>query len=226
MAGKRKQPVIGITPSFDEASKLPLSKETVYLRRTYTKILESVGAIPLILNAEMPLEYIMSLCDGIVISGGEDIDPELYGARETIFPKEPRDRAEWEFQLLRLCEKQHTPVLGVCYGMQLLAVYNGGALHQDIQTEIPNCVNHNRTNHEITFLEDFLGFSEGTTHTVESRHHQAVSMLPQNFRIAATAPDGVIEAMAGEGCWGIQWHPESDETGIHIYRAFVEHCMQ
>ena len=110
--------------------------------------------------------------------------------------------------------------------MQLLAVYNGGALHQDLETEVPNSINHNKTIHEVVFQEPFLGFRVNSRHSVESRHHQAVSLLPDNFRVCATAPDGIIEAIAGEHCYGIQWHPESDETGVHIYRAFVEYCQK
>ena len=62
-------------------------------------------------------------------------------------------------------------------------------------------------------------------HEINSRHHQAVDQLAEGFQIAAVAPDGVIEAIEGHGHFGIQWHPESDATGAHIYRAFVEHCM-
>ncbi len=227
MSGSYKnKPVIGITPAFDEAIKLPQSEKTLYLRRTYTSVLESVGAIPLILNPEMQLEYITQLCDGIVISGGEDLQPQYYNGPENLYIGEPKERTEWEFALLKLCEKQQKPVLGICYGMQLLAVYNGGVLHQDIETEVPNSINHNITRHEIIFKENFLGFSQSQRHVVESRHHQAVSLLPDNFRVCATAPDGIIEAIAGDNCFGLQWHPESDETGVHIYRAFVEYCVQ
>ncbi len=226
MSKTKRRPVIGITPAFDEAAKIPQSKETLYLRREYTKILESVGAIPLILNAEMPLEYVMQQCEGIIFSGGEDINPSFNNAPETLFPKEPIDRTRWEYKLIELCERQRKPMLGICYGMQLLAVKYGGVLHQDIQTEVPNSLNHNKTIHPISFSEDFLGLRAGSRYDIASRHHQSVSLPPADTRIAATAPDGIIEALAGDGWWGIQWHPESDETGIHIYRAFVERCMQ
>lgn len=222
----KNKPVIGITPAFDEAMKIQESQKTLYLRRTYTTVLESVGAIPVILNPDMPLEYIVELCDGIVISGGEDVDPAYNLGREFLHLKEPKERTDWEFSLLKLCEKQQTPVLGICYGMQILVLYNGGALHQDIETEVPNSINHNITTHDVVFHEPFLGFAEKQRHSVESRHHQAVSLLPDNFRVCASAPDGIIEAIAGNNCYGIQWHPESDETGIHIYRAFVEQCQK
>jgi len=110
--------------------------------------------------------------------------------------------------------------------MQILVLYNGGVLHQDIETEVPNSINHNITTHDIVFHESFLGFKAKQRHSVESRHHQAVSLLPDNFRVCATAPDGIIEAIAGDNCFGLQWHPESDETGVHIYRAFVEYCQK
>ena len=92
MSGSYKnKPVIGITPGFDEAIKLPQSEKTLYLRRTYTAILESVGAIPVILNPEMPLDYVMQLCDGIVISGGEDLQPEYYNGPDNLYINEPKE---------------------------------------------------------------------------------------------------------------------------------------
>ncbi len=105
MSNIHRKPVIGITPAFDEAVKIQQSKETLYLRRTYTRILESVGAIPLILNPDMPLEYIVEQCDGIVISGGEDVDPAYNLGREFLHLKEPKERTDWEFALLKLCQK-------------------------------------------------------------------------------------------------------------------------
>ena len=220
-------PVIGISPAFDLATKLPDSKATHYLRREYTELLAEVGAIPLIINMDMPISAILSLCDGIVISGGEDLDCELYG--ETLLPSigakyEPRIRSDWEYELIKSCDSVGMPILGICYGMQLLNAYYGGTLYQDISQEVPDAIDHRITTHDITFLDDFLGYKQGDVRPIASRHHQAVDELGEGFAITAQAPDGVIEAIANGRHYGMQWHPESDITGIHVYRAFVERC--
>lgn len=218
--------MIGIVPCLDEGYRLPQSSASMYVRRDYSRAIASVGATPVLLNPDMSLDFIMELCDGIVISGGEDIDPGLYGGAPNLYPKEPRERTLWEFELLKKCDEKDVSVLGVCYGMQLLAVHYGGALHQDIETEVPECINHNKTMHEVHFTEDFLGYDAGHKAVVNSRHHQAVASLPDGFVVCAEASDGVIEAMKGRGHYGVQWHSEADETSRHIYHAFVEHCQK
>jgi len=207
-------------------------REGYLLRRVYTEVLASVGATPLVLNVDMTVDEVLGLCDGIVLSGGEDIYPKLYGGKSLINPEEPRVRTNWEIKLLQACRKRDVPVLGICYGMQLLAVTFGGSLHQDIATEIPDAITHyepvhNRSvKHKVTFSEDFLGFTAGERPWIASRHHQAVSRLPDGFRTTAIARDGVIEAMQCGNMYGIQWHPESDETGVEVYRSFVERCLK
>lgn len=223
-----KTPVIGIAPGIDLGAKLPQSASTHYIRRTYTEVLASVGAIPLLLNIDMPLGAIMSLCDGIVISGGEDIESELYGQKLLDVPgtfREPRIRSEWEFELIEACDLVGMPILGICYGMQLLNIYYGGSLYQDIGVQRPGSIEHKLTTHDVTFNDDFLGIKSGRVRPIASRHHQAIDRLAVGFSIYAEAPDGIIEAISNGRHYGMQWHPESDETGAHVYRAFVERCM-
>lgn len=223
-----KRPVIGITPALDEGQKLPDSDSTHYLRRTYTEVLASVGAVPLILNIDMDIEDVLSMCDGIVISGGEDIDPSAYDEAllDTIgATREPLARLEWERQLIEASDKVGIPILGICYGMQLLNVHYGGTLYQDIATELPDAIEHRLTEHEVTFRQDFLGYRDGDTRRIASRHHQAVDRIADGFEVSALAPDGLVEAFRSQRHYGMQWHPESDETGVHVYRAFVEQCM-
>lgn len=223
-----KQPVIGVIPALDEAQKLPHSRSTHYLRRTYTQVLSEVGAVPLILNIDMPIQSVLELCDGIVISGGEDIDPSMYGEAPLKVPgklREPVERAIWERKLIDACDTTGMPILGICYGMQLLNIHYGGTLYQDIPLEIPESISHELAHHDVEFTRDFLGYGAGDVRDVESRHHQAVHDLAPGFEVCAVAPDGVIEAIKNERHFGMQWHPESDLTGIHVYRAFVEQCV-
>ncbi len=221
----RSKPVIGVTPAFDEGVKLPASQASFYLRREYTNRLASVGAVPVILTPDMHLSEITELCDGIVISGGEDIPAEVYGGEALLTVPEPLERIMWERLLIDRCAEHSIPVLGVCYGMQLLALHFGGALYQDITNEVSGSANHVLTMHDVSVTEDFLGIAQGTVLSVASRHHQAVAVMPDKFKLCARAPDGVIEAMSNGNFYGVQWHPESDDSGNQLYAAFVERCI-
>lgn len=226
---KKRSPVIGIVPSFDDGQLFsPYSTiERQYIRREYSYMLAQIGAIPLILNPDMQLSAITEMCNGIVISGGADIQPRLYGQKRlsVVQRVEPMKRFRWETKVIQACDTAGMHILGICYGMQRLNVHYGGTLLQDIPTMIPDNVGHDNQMHDVTFHQDFLGMRHLGVHSINSRHHQAIDQLASGFEICATASDGIIEAIRGHGHYGMQWHPESDETGAHVYRAFVEKCM-
>lgn len=221
------QPVIGIVPSFDEGNNIPAGGDVkrVYIRHEYMQQLAAVGAVPVILHPDMTTEAITDLCDGIVISGGEDIEPHFYGEMPLASTRfnEPKARFVWEMELIEACDNVGIPILGICYGLQRLNVHYGGTLIQDIPTDVPDNIGHDVTLHDVTFNKEFLTMSG--TKTIASRHHQAIDKLAEGLEIAATAPDGIIEAIQGYGHFGMQWHPESDSTGLHVYKAFVDHCF-
>ncbi len=228
---QKKKPIIGIVPSFDEGLRIPAGGGTIkrlYMRHEYTYMLAQVGAVPLILNPDMQLDEITNLCDGIVLSGGEDINPKYYSQPELSQPRqrymEPGSRFDWEIKLIGACDEAELPILGICYGHQRLNVHYGGTLFQDIHTLRPENIGHDQTEHEIQIFGEFLNMTG--THTVSSRHHQAIDRLAPGFEVSAVAPDGIVEAITGHGHFGMQWHPESDETGAHVYRAFIEHCTR
>ena len=223
---KDRLPVIGIVPSFDEGNNIPAGDEVkrIYIRHEYMNRLALAGAVPLILHPDMSIETISDMCDGIVISGGEDIEPHFYGAEPLASTRfnEPKSRFTWEMELIEACDATKTPILGICYGLQRLNVHYGGTLIQDIPSYVEDNIGHDNTEHPVDFTGEFLGM-EGR-HVVASRHHQAIDRLADDFEVVAKAPDGVIEAIAGRGHYGMQWHPESDMTGLHVYQAFVGHC--
>jgi len=243
MSGSLTQPVIGIVPSFDEGMNIPAGGDVkrIYIRHEYMRNLHEAGAVPIVLHPDMSFESIVQLCDGIVISGGGDISPETYGQEplpDAMFTQvernhevlsiirfeEPASRFEWEKKLIDVCDEAKLPILGICYGMQRLNVHYGGTLLQDIPIQRPGNVGHDVTEHDIEFNGTFLGM-EGS-HMVASRHHQAVDVLAEGFEVKASAADGIIEAIEGHGHFGMQWHPESDATGLHTYRRFVEICSK
>lgn len=225
---KSPLPVIGIVPGFDvNGHFVPHDgAERQYIRRDYTRMIAAVGAVPIVLNPDMPLAHVMQLCDGLVISGGEDISPNRYHQKglKSSHIIEPYKRFTWEKKLIAACEAFDKPILWICYGMQRLNVHYGGTLIQDIQTLMPDNIGHYNTEHSVRFTTEFLGLKRLGVHQVNSRHHQAIDQLAEGFTVVAEAPDGIVEAIKGHGHYGMQWHPESDSTGAHVYRAFVEQC--
>jgi putative glutamine amidotransferase len=229
MGNKQNKPVIGITPSFDTGDHFPdTGVRRMFLRQEYFEMVVAVGAFPLVLDPAMSLDDVMSQCDGIIISGGENIHPTFYGTEllEGLGFIEPAERYVWEANIIAACDESTIPILGVCYGMQRLNTHYGGTLIQDIDRYQPENVGHWQTTHSISFTREFLGMKEKGVHDINSRHHQAIERLADGFQVCATAPDGIIEAIEGHGHYGMQWHPESDETGAHVYRAFVEECLR
>lgn len=222
-----KSPIIGITVSLDHGQKIRAGHDYLYIRRAYSQAIQKAGGLPILLSPEIAPEAVVEICDGIVISGGDDIPPELYGEalREGICLESP-ERLDWERRLLDVFRQTEKPLLGVCYGMQLMNVHFGGSLYQDIYKSNQEALNHGDSDkaafHEIQILEDSLLFSAlGAKAVVASRHHQAVSKVAPNFTVVAHSPDNIIEAIESGNLIGVEWHPEADATGAAIYSMFV-----
>lgn len=222
------RPIIGITVSIDHGERLRAGHDYLYVKRAYAQAVARAGGHPILVSPELDPSAVAGLCDGLVISGGDDIPPELYGERPVAEMRpESRERTGWERQLLDGFAQGVTPLLGVCYGMQLINVHFGGTLVQDIATANSSAFDHGgggrATAHEIKIGDDsFLRPLFGESVTVCSTHHQAVARLAPGFRVAATAADGVIEAIERDHLLAVEWHPEADQTGAAIYRLLVE----
>jgi putative glutamine amidotransferase len=175
--------------------------------------------------------------DGVVIGGGDDVDPVRYGRNilEGANVEIDHGRDAVDFSVFEEAWRSHVPVLGICRGLQVVNVARGGTLVQDLPLERPSEVAHsrpkeeNRRDHPVTVepgtrLARIAGRSEID---VNSRHHQAIERSADGFVVAATAPDGVIEAIeAKDGRWlvAVQWHPENltdDAVSQRLFREFV-----
>lgn len=166
---------------------------------------------------------------GILIPGGRDLPPSWYG-EETACAIAAEDpcRSSFERDLILEAHMAKKPVLGICYGMQLMNVVLGGTLYQDIAAQAgPEALEHREGFHEISLgVNPYLPRG---TFRVNSSHHQAVRTVGRGLTVIAAAPDGIIEAVcAEEGPFflGVQWHPErlDDPLSNMIFSAFAEAC--
>lgn len=227
-----KQPIIGITVCFKPDGAIDFhGVEYLYSRREYSQAIKAAGAVPILLTPDMSPQMAAELCDGVVITGGYDIPAELYDEtrHESMIDVETMERVNWERALIDACDTTETPILGICYGMQLMNVHFGGSLYQDVPSQI-GAQNHAMgtppEDHRIIFSHDFLGYSLGDSTPSTPRHHQAIKKIANGWEVAAQTSDGVIEAIQNGRRFGAQWHPESDQTANRIYGPFVAFCKE
>ena len=170
-------------------------------------------------DVDTMVDWVLQHCDGLVITGGNfDIHPSLYGQEvDARIDRIDTGRTTLELALAKAAIQSDFPILGICGGMQAMAVAGGGTLYQDIRTQIPGAMEHEQTTsptdpwHPITIETGLIRKAFGCSILrVNSTHHQAVAN-PGCFEVTARAPDGVIEAIehpANRCCVGVQWHPE------------------
>ena len=227
-------PVIGISGNFRDG-------DCTLAQAYYMSVLEA-GGTPVVIPSydnEQALVSLLDTLDGIVLSGGADIDPE-YLREEPLdcVSVNPRRDAQ-ELLLVHLAVDRQIPVLGICRGIQVLTAALGGKLYQDIKTQHDRpCIEHSQTiarglpSHEVRLEKDSMlyGLFGKETLAVNSFHHQAVKEVPEGFRVTAMAPDGIIEGMestAFRPILGVQWHPEcfileNDRNMMPIFGWFID----
>lgn len=222
-----RRPVIGITAYYREKGG------QYYLPASYVKAVRQAGGLPLILPAgEEEPEALLELVDGVIFSGGGDIDVDFYGGEpHPTIRSVDRERDRFELALARLLYTQKMPVLGICRGQQLLAVASGGRLIPHLQDEVGEAVPHLDEGaitvpHPVELLADSrLAAILGTTALeVPSWHHQAARGEPPDWRVVGWSPDGIIEAMERpDHPWmiAVQWHPERAAEGSPHARLFA-----
>ncbi len=238
------RPVIGI-PCF-AAERAETLRPIYGNNQAYVRAVERAGGVPLLLP---PFEHPESLIivrerlDGLLLTGGGDLDPALYGEQpvpECGAPEPERDIAEMD--LTRWALDAGLPVLGVCRGLQLLNVACGGSLYQDLATQRPNARKHDMTAfprshlaHTIDIQPDsrLAAITGVTRHHVNSLHHQAISHVGLGLEITAWSEDGIAEAVELRDhpfALAVQYHPEelepTDEASQRLFAAFVQACRE
>jgi putative glutamine amidotransferase len=211
----------------------------------YKQAILHVGGDPRVVDSSMPIEQALEGIEGLLLTGGDDVAPSRYGEtpHTAVVEAEP-GRDEFELALLNRARERGVPIFAICRGIQVLNVACGGTLVQDIPSQIHGALAHSLAvppnqpftlAHEVWIEKDSLlsrlmreRLSDADACEVNSRHHQAVKTIAPGFRVSATAPDGVIEAIedpASPFCLGVQWHPENFwRTGEFrpLFEGFVE----
>lgn len=225
----RNKPLIGITTDIKDGNFI--------IEEKYAYAVVQAGGIPLLIpsitgNKQLIMQTAGRL-DGLLLPGSRDMDPKFYN--EDPHPKlRPMslERTETEFAVLREASERKIPVLGICGGMQLINVFFGGSLYQDIYSFIPDAIPHEEGSvHDVTVEKETLlqKVTETENFPVKSYHHQSVKVIGSGLRISALAPDGIVESIESVGnpyILGIQWHPELEDTeiSIRIFSDFVSRC--
>jgi putative glutamine amidotransferase len=233
------KPWIGIPTRYHAAS------EVIGQIRHYLDAVIDAGGIPLLIptveSASVVGDY-LEQADGILLPGSPtDVDPKFYSAEPhpklgKLYP----ERDSTDFALLKYAEATNLPILGICFGIQSLNVFRGGSLVQDIPSVVSRALAHDESTHAIHLEAGSLlaglagpsgpsGDGGSVDIDVNSFHHQSIERPGHNLRIAAKAPDGVIEAVedvTGRFVVGVQWHPErgwqDSEFSRRLFSAFVQ----
>ncbi|MBN1878194.1 MAG: gamma-glutamyl-gamma-aminobutyrate hydrolase family protein [Anaerolineae bacterium] len=233
-------PLIGITGRKDASARLhraPIHS----VGETYIHAIRRVGGTPVIvppvvMDSDWPL--LVERLDGLLLSGGGDVVPGLYGQDTESCDGMDEERDLSELGLVRAYFKSGKPILGICRGHQVLNIALSGTLYQDIATHIPDALDHTYTParsvetpvHRVTLTQDSrLAFIFGSTLLdVNSAHHQSVKEPGARVSIVGYAPDGVVEALevpAHPFCLSVQWHPEAmvkaSASMWPLFEAFV-----
>ncbi len=224
------RPIIGINGLLDVAGEPRLTLATRYAQSVL-----KAGGVPLALvpvGGPHDIERMLEHVDGVLFSGGDDFDTARLGLGPT-HPEAvpvPAAKQDWDFALARAVIARGVPVLGICYGMQLLGLAEGGRILQHLPEDRPGCQEHRRKTVHPVLLEPGSRLARIVAEReldAVSSHHQALASLGKHWSVAARDREGLIEAIEREAhpfALGVQWHPElAPEGSAHdkLFRALV-----
>ena len=240
---QQTRPVIGLNVDYIPATKV--TRPHLRLNVGYAEAVLAAGGLPVLMppfGKDAEIGPFLDRMDGFLLTGGPDLDPRKQGLpRHPRVNPMPEQREDHDRLVLRQLLRRRMPLLGVGVGMQLLNVMCGGSLIMHLPEECPRAMPHcdpsctGPHRHLVTLkpgtrLEEIYG---GGELRVNSNHHQAIRQPAPDFRVAATAPDGVIEAIehtdAAWFCVGVQWHPEADSASaldLQLFECLVQASAQ
>ena len=233
-SGAVAPPVIGLTTYRQQARSGVWDVPASFLPAVYLEGVTRTGGIAVLLPPQ-PVdgaiaEQVIGRLDGLILTGGKDVDPAAYGQQPHPATEEPAsDRDEWEFALLRAAIDRRVPVLGICRGPQVINVALGGTLHQ----HLPDVLGH--SGHRVadaTFASHTAHIAAGSRlnrllgESIQTRcyHHQAIDQVASGL-VASARCDGIIEGIESAGedfVVGVQWHPEENLEDLRLFAALVQ----
>lgn len=228
------RPLVAVTAKVRAADEKPTLRTIV--ESGYVKGVEIAGANPVVISPaleESTSSQLLEMCDGLVLTGGEDVDPRRYGASPEAAGRVSPERDELEIRAIEWGLAQDVPILAICRGMQLLNVTLGGSLWGDLLSDGQTEMDHDHTGHMISRdvhdvhvadLRLLQGVFRSESFRANSTHHQAVRELGDGLVEVGRSEDGIVEAVEYRGdrsaAWvaGVQWHPErmlDESTGTN-----------
>lgn len=236
------EPLIGITSPLEVGRQGPWEQRYAMLPETYLLGVQEAGGVPVLLPPQPVsaprIARVLDALDGLVLPGGADVDPGLYGAGRGPHTQPPRhDRDAWERALVLGAIDRDLPVLAICRGVQLMNAALGGTLVQHLPDVIgsdahdPVAAGYGDMDVVVTdgtLVARVLG-AVGTRLTVHCHHHQALDRLAEPLEVVARSADGVIEAVEAPGSGfvlGVQWHPEQDVADRRLFAALVDAAVR
>lgn len=231
--GSDPAPLIGVTTYLEQAQQGVWDVRAAFLPEQYLTGVTATGGIALLLPPQDPdaADAAVAGLDGLILSGGADVAPELYGAqRHPLTDPARADRDAWELALFRAAERRRMPVLAICRGLQLVNVARGGTLQQHLPESLGTeryrlgggvFAENDIEVAEDTALAEVLGAGEVRVH---SYHHQGIDRLGDGLVPAARSEDGLVQAFVDTAAGhvvGIQWHPEENAEDRRLFADLV-----
>jgi putative glutamine amidotransferase len=228
------RPLIGIPPCLDDRGRWRTGRDYHYIDTAYARAIVEAGGSAVYLPQEGSPALAVQHLDGLLLPGGDDLAPPSPYPESVSFDLAPDAQVHFDRELLAGALARRIPVLGICYGMQLLGEAFGGSLHYDLPTDLPEATSHQLPEatgrHELHIEADSRLAKLWGAASVNSLHHQALE-APGRCRVVARAADGVIEAIEGpeaDFVLGVQWHPEKHavEARASLFEGFVHACTE